>query len=213
MAPNGTTPLARADAIRCEVTECAYLLVADDELTLEYRFLELDRGTLPTGRLATKLARHARPYRFRPRAPRGQDADAGLACALPGLPARAGLLRRSALARASTPATRDRRALPHRPRARGDPAGALLPLTARRPQGAGAVRRDLHRARAARRAGGLARPGRRGNVADGSAEPDRLHATGVPTARQGAQGPRRPRGSGATPAAGGDCPIEQSSGR
>jgi hypothetical protein len=34
---------------------------------LEYRFLELDRATVPSERLAPKLARYARLYRFRPR--------------------------------------------------------------------------------------------------------------------------------------------------
>lgn len=69
--PIGPAPgMRRGELLICDAA-FAYLLVADDELTFEHRLLELDRGTLPTERLATKLARYARLYRFRPRAARG----------------------------------------------------------------------------------------------------------------------------------------------
>lgn len=45
-----------------------YLLAEQGAWRLEYRFVELDRGTLPSDRLSARLARYARLYRFRPRA-------------------------------------------------------------------------------------------------------------------------------------------------
>ena len=42
-----------------------YLLVEDDEVALEQRFLELDRATLPVDRLAAGLARYAQLHRAR----------------------------------------------------------------------------------------------------------------------------------------------------
>lgn len=41
----------------------SYLLVGDDEVVLEQRFLELDRATLPVDRLARGLARYAQLHR------------------------------------------------------------------------------------------------------------------------------------------------------
>lgn len=41
-----------------------YLTEAEGELTFHYRFLELDRATLPVDELANKLARYARLYRY-----------------------------------------------------------------------------------------------------------------------------------------------------
>jgi hypothetical protein len=49
----------------------SYLLGEEGSWRLEYRFVELDRGTLPADRLASKLARYARLYRFRPRGQTG----------------------------------------------------------------------------------------------------------------------------------------------
>jgi hypothetical protein len=47
----------------------SYMLAgAEGAWQLDYRFVELDRGTLPSDRLSAKLARYARLYRFRPRA-------------------------------------------------------------------------------------------------------------------------------------------------
>lgn len=42
-----------------------YLLVGEDEVAVEQRFLELDRATLPVDRLATGLARYAQLHRAR----------------------------------------------------------------------------------------------------------------------------------------------------
>jgi hypothetical protein len=47
-----------------------YLLAEEDGLSLEYRFVELDRATLPLDRLAAKLARYARLERHFPRGAR-----------------------------------------------------------------------------------------------------------------------------------------------
>jgi hypothetical protein len=47
-----------------------YLLTDEDGLSLEYRFVELDRATLPLDRLAAKLARYARLYRHVPKGAR-----------------------------------------------------------------------------------------------------------------------------------------------
>jgi hypothetical protein len=47
-----------------------YLHVDEDDLSLEYRFLELDRATLPLDRLAAKLARYARLHRHIPKGAR-----------------------------------------------------------------------------------------------------------------------------------------------
>jgi hypothetical protein len=43
----------------------SYLLERDDRIALQYAFLELDRATLPSDRLATKLARYAQLHRLR----------------------------------------------------------------------------------------------------------------------------------------------------
>lgn len=65
--PIGPAPgMRRGELLICDAA-FAYLLVEEDELTFEYRLVELDRGTLPSERLARKLARYARLYRFRPR--------------------------------------------------------------------------------------------------------------------------------------------------
>jgi hypothetical protein len=47
-----------------------YLRVGEDGLSLEYRFVELDRATLPLDRLAAKLARYARLERHIPKGAR-----------------------------------------------------------------------------------------------------------------------------------------------
>ena len=53
----------------------SYLHRADSGASIHYRFVELDRATLPVDRLIAKLARYTRLYRFRPKAARGKQAD------------------------------------------------------------------------------------------------------------------------------------------
>lgn len=60
-----------------------YLLTDDDEHALEYRFLELDRGTLTVDRLTTKLAHYARLYHDRD--PQGQPTWARRYLAFPAV--------------------------------------------------------------------------------------------------------------------------------
>lgn len=71
--PIGPAPgMRRGELLICDAV-FAYLVVDDDGSALEYRFCELDRGTLPSERLALKLARYARLYRFRPQPARRGD--------------------------------------------------------------------------------------------------------------------------------------------
>lgn len=65
--PIGPAPGMRRGELLIADAVFAYMVVDGDDLALEYRFLELDRGTLPSERLARKLARYARLCRFRPR--------------------------------------------------------------------------------------------------------------------------------------------------
>lgn len=56
----------RGELLICDAL-LRYLLIAPDgELTFHYRFLELDRGTIPTDELAAKLARYQRLHDFTP---------------------------------------------------------------------------------------------------------------------------------------------------
>lgn len=72
--PIGPPPGMRRGELLVADAVFSYLLGEKGAWRLEYRFVELDRGTLPSDRLAAKLARYARLYRFRPR---GQQKDAG----------------------------------------------------------------------------------------------------------------------------------------
>ncbi len=72
--PIGPAPGMRRGELLITDAVFAYLLVAEHEVRFQYRFLELDRGTMPLDKLARKLARYARLYRFRPRAQhRGEE--------------------------------------------------------------------------------------------------------------------------------------------
>lgn len=73
--PIGSAPGMRRGELLIADAVFTYMVARGEDLTLEYRFCELDRGTLPSERLARKLARYARLYRFRPRAER-RDGEA-----------------------------------------------------------------------------------------------------------------------------------------
>lgn len=73
--PIGPAPGMRRGELLIADAVFAYMVVRGEDLALEYRFCELDRCTLPSERLARKLARYARLYRFRPR-PARQDGQA-----------------------------------------------------------------------------------------------------------------------------------------
>lgn len=68
--PIGPAPGMRRGELLIADAVLSYLRIeSDGALRFEYRFLELDRGTLPTDRLAAKLSRYARLYHcVRPRA-------------------------------------------------------------------------------------------------------------------------------------------------
>jgi hypothetical protein len=71
--PIGPAPgMRRGELLICDAV-FSYVVSDEEQLTIGYRFVELDRGTLPSERLARKLARYARLYRFRPRAQRRGD--------------------------------------------------------------------------------------------------------------------------------------------
>jgi len=70
--PIGPPPGMRRGELLIADAVFTYLYRASEDLILEYRFVELDRGTLPSDKLAAKLARYARLYRFRPRARKGE---------------------------------------------------------------------------------------------------------------------------------------------
>jgi hypothetical protein len=72
--PIGPPPGMRRGELLVADAVFSYLLGEKGAWRLEYRFVELDRGTLPSDRLAAKLARYARLYRFHPR---GQQKGVG----------------------------------------------------------------------------------------------------------------------------------------
>lgn len=73
--PIGPAPgMRRGEVVICDAV-FAYLLVEEDEaIRFNYRFVELDRGTLPLDKLDRKLSRYTRLYGFRPRPQRRGDA-------------------------------------------------------------------------------------------------------------------------------------------
>lgn len=74
--PIGPAPGMRRGELLIADAVFSYLLAdAKGAWQLDYRFVELDRGTLPSDRLSAKLARYARLYRFRPRAQRKGSAE------------------------------------------------------------------------------------------------------------------------------------------
>ena len=74
--PIGPAPGMRRGEMLVADAVFSYLLGEQGAWRLEYRFVELDRGTLPSDRLAAKLARYARLYRFRPRGQQKGTAEA-----------------------------------------------------------------------------------------------------------------------------------------
>ncbi len=68
--PIGPPPGMRRGELLIADAVLSYLHFHDKLISVQYRFVELDRATIPVDKLAEKLARYARLYRFRPRAPR-----------------------------------------------------------------------------------------------------------------------------------------------
>ncbi len=65
--PIGALPgRRRSELLICDAVLHYLLYGPDEELTFHYRFLELDRGTIPVDELGAKLARYARLHRFTP---------------------------------------------------------------------------------------------------------------------------------------------------
>lgn len=126
-----------------------YVLVGDGEVSVEQRFLELDRATLPVDRLAAGLARYAQLHRA------GDEHGEPLWRAwYPAFPPVLCVLAGASRKVLEQPPRHRDRALPDRPRARPHRGGLDQPLPARRPRAARPLRRHLprhHRAGPGRR--------------------------------------------------------------
>jgi DNA-binding MarR family transcriptional regulator len=85
--PIGPPPGMRRGELLIADAVFTYLYRTADNLSLHYRFVELDRGTLPSYKLAAKLARYARLYRFRPRAAKGERREQAWRAHYPVFPA------------------------------------------------------------------------------------------------------------------------------